>query len=388
MTIIRPVRWELRANPEHRRFVAERLIAFKGGLQEQVHAATSEHSLRLATWNIMHFGDGGGYDRSIESLFYIAEIIDHFDLVAVQEVNEDLSKLEQLIDKYLGSGWEYIVTDVVEGSAGNGERLAFLYRTGKVQFCREVGEIVLPTGDEIAAPGADGSNAVLQFARTPFSVAFRAGWLRFRLCTVHIHYGKDQKTGSPDMVRRREEIAKVAGLLAQRQENERRAGEKRAAAWDNPEEGGWNANYILLGDFNIVSPEHETMQALKDAGFTVEDKQHAEIDGSGRHYDQIAHRTAHPGFKVLDSGVFDMFDYVYRDEDAGHYVDKADLSVLTTRKDPKEGQPRERTREEAMEYFQTYYRKHQMSDHKLLWAELCIDYAGDYLDRIVAEPVA
>ncbi|WP_159978370.1 MULTISPECIES: endonuclease/exonuclease/phosphatase family protein [unclassified Novosphingobium] len=386
MTIIRPVRWELRDNPEHRRFVAERLIALKAGLQEQVHAATSEHSLRLATWNIMHFGDGGAYDRSTESMLYIAEIIDHFDLVAVQEVNENIDRLEELIAKYLGSGWDYLVTDVVEGSAGNNERLAFLYRTGKVQFCREVGEIVLPTGDEIAAPGADGSNAVLQFARTPFSVSFRAGWLRFKLCTVHIHYGKDQSQGSPDMVRRREEIAKVAGLLAKRQEHERLAGEKRAAVWADPKEGGWNANYILLGDFNIVSPEHETMRALTDAGFTVQDKDHADIAGSGKHYDQIAHKTGHPGFKAHDSGVFDMFGYVYRDEDAGHYVDRARLEVLSARKDPKPGQPPQRTRNEAMAYFRSYYRKHQMSDHKLLWAELCIDYANDYLERIIDEP--
>jgi DNA helicase IV len=82
-----------------------------------------------------------------------------------------------------------------------------------------------------------------------------------------------------------------------------------------------------------------------------------------------------------------MFDYIYRDEDAGHYVDKAGLPVLTARKDHKEGQPAERTADEAIDYFRSYYRKHQMSDHKLLWAELCIDYAGDYLQRIVAEPL-
>lgn len=387
MTIIRPVRWAMDANPAHRAFVARRLLALKDALKSEIQGATDERSLRLATWNLMHFGDGGAYTRTTESMLYIAEIIDHFDLVAVQEVNEDLTQLEDLVKSYLGAGWDYIVTDMVEGTAGNYERLAFLYRTGKVQFCREAGEIVLPTGQEIAAPGSTGTTGHVQFARTPFSVSFRAGWLRFKLCTVHIHYGRDQSEGSPDLIRRRAEIQAIANLLAGRQDKESRDATARARArgWKAPEEAGWNANYLLLGDFNIISPEHETMQALTEAGFNVLDKGQADLAGSGHHYDQIACRTAHPGFTVRNSGVFAMFDHVYRTADIDHYLDEAHLDAVWERLNPDAGQEPRRTREQAAQYFTRYYRKHQMSDHELLWAELGIDYARDYLERIIAE---
>lgn len=126
MTTINSLRWQkgFRDKPEHQKFVAERLTA----------------------WNLMHFADGGGYDRTPESMLYI------------------------------------------------------FYGTGKE--------------------------------------------------------GRE---------RRRNEIQKIACFLAERQEDERKAMVKRATEreWTNPREAGWNSNCILLGDFNIISPEHETMQARR-----------------------------------------------------------------------------------------------------------------------------
>ncbi|MDC0887360.1 endonuclease/exonuclease/phosphatase family protein, partial [Altererythrobacter sp.] len=306
----------------------------------------------------------------------------HFDLVAVQEVNRDLRKLEDLVDNYLGHDWDYLVTDTSGGhggkkDAGNDERLAFLFRKSKVQFRKEVGEIVLPEGQEIAAPGADGTSRHVQFARTPFTVAFRAGWLKFKLCTVHIFYG-DSSNSSAKMRQRRDEIRKIAEFLAERQQRERDAMVDAAedANWAAPEEGGWDSNYILLGDFNIVSPEHETMQALEGAGFTVATKPLTSNLGNNKHYDQIAYRAAHPGFSVVKSGVFDMLAHVYRDEDAGHYVEVAEIPKLLEKG---------RTGSKAEGYFKRYYRRHQMSDHKLLWSEICIDYSEDYLQAVIDE---
>ncbi|MBO9624524.1 MAG: endonuclease/exonuclease/phosphatase family protein [Sphingomonas sp.] len=381
MTLINSLRWQFE-NPVHRKFVAERLADLKAALREQIHAGTDERSLRLATWNLMHFGDGGGYDRTPESMLYIAEIIDHFDLVAVQEVNRDLSKLEELIDKHLGSGWDYIVTDTTGGGAddrgpGNNERLAFLYRKSKVQFCKEAGEIVLPQGQEIAAPGqAPGTTTKVQFARTPFSVAFRAGWLKFKLCTVHIFYG----TGTAGLAQRREEIERIARFLAQRQVDEAKAMVNRAKErkWTRPEDAGWDSNYILLGDFNIISPEHETMKALIEAGFTVPTQLQTTNLGNDHHYDQVAIKSAHPGFKVLHSGVFDMLKHVYRDEDAEFYA----TVVKPPRVVMDDGQ--ERPLDKRVDYFRRYYRVNQMSDHKLLWCEICVDYSDKYLADIMA----
>jgi hypothetical protein len=377
MTMINSLRWQFK-DADHRKFVAQRLTALKQALRTEIHQGTSERSLRLATWNLMHFGDGGGYDRTPESMLYIAEIIDHFDLVAVQEVNRDLTKLEELIDKHLGSAWDYIVTDTTGGSAsdrdaGNNERLAFLYRKAKVQFCKEAGEIVLPSGQEIVSPDAKpGEETRLQFARTPFSVAFRSAWLKFKLCTVHIYYG----TGKPGLEHRKAEIHKIAGFLAQRQVDECKAMVTRAKerGWTRPEDAGWDANYILLGDFNIISPEHGTMKALTEAGFTVPDKMKALDLGRDHHYDQIVTKAAHPGFTVLNSGVFDMLAHVYREEDAAHYAALLPKGTLGKSDDPAA----------QAEHFARYYRVHQMSDHKLLWCEIGVDYSDRYLADIIA----
>ncbi|MBY4636663.1 endonuclease/exonuclease/phosphatase family protein [Sphingopyxis sp. XHP0097] len=383
MTMIHSLRWQF-DDPVHQKHVAERLIALKAALRAEVTDTTAPHSLRLATWNIMHFGNGGGYRRRPESMLYIAEIIDHFDLVAIQEVNRDLTALETLLEKHLGSDWDYLVTDAAGGhgertDAGNNERLAFLYRRSKVVFCKETGEIVLPEGQEIAAPGADGATRKVQFARTPFSVAFRSSWFKFKLCTVHIHYGDDKNP--PDLKHRRDEIAKIAGFLSDRQAAEMKAAVKRAKedGWTEPQDAARDYSYILLGDFNIVSPTHETMQALSDAGFEIPTKLHTTNLGNSHHYDQIAFKSAHPGFQVIRSGVFDMLAHVYRDADAGHYVDhvKPERFKLDSKKRP-------RTRDQQINYFKATFRRNQMSDHKLLWCEIRTDFSEDYLTDIAA----
>lgn len=74
-------------------------------------------------------------------------------------------------------------------------------------------------------------------------------------------------------------------------------------------------NYIPLGDFNVVNPEHETMKALKAEGFKVPDA----IDGKkvrdedGHFYDQIAVRVKGEHFRVSGGGMVDMFETVFRD---------------------------------------------------------------------------
>ena len=348
---------------EHRAFVAARLKALKAQLDADIHAHTDDGSLRLATWNIMHFSDGGAYDRTTESLLYIAEIIDHFDLVAIQEVNHDLRKFELLMQRYLGSDWDYILTD----ASGNRERLAFVYRKAKVRFLREAGEVVLPEGQEIVAPDQQNATRKLQFARTPFAVTFQSGWFRFKLCTVHIYYGKSADS-SPEMELRRAEIEKVAKFLADVQKAEKRS-------------AGSDANMILLGDFNIISPEHRTMTALLDAGFVTTDGiRDAATSLSGKHhYDQIVFKLAEKRVKLGASGVLNIFDSVYRSEDAEHYATHSAIKKISHGRD---GTPR--SEDKAMDYFRRYYRKHQLSDHNLLWCEIRTDFSDHYLEAVAA----
>ncbi|MGW0252672.1 hypothetical protein ACWDYH_39215 [Nocardia goodfellowii] len=74
----------------------------------------------------------------------IAVIIAAFDVCAVQEVQRNTTALRFLLTQ-LGPDWRAIVSDVTEGDNDtNGERLAYLYNTTRVQPSGLVGEIVLP----------------------------------------------------------------------------------------------------------------------------------------------------------------------------------------------------------------------------------------------------
>lgn len=395
--------WKLRTikNKRHRAHVSQRLRALRQQMATQVTAKTSEHDLRLATWNLMHFGDGGGYWRQTDALLYISEIIDHFDLVALQEINTDLDQLEDLMKNYLGVEWDYIVTDTTGGNLGNKERLAFVYRKGKVRFSKLAGEIVLPDGQTIV--GESGVTQVeyfahnQQFARSPFVVGFQCGWFEFKLCTVHIYFGNPPKRPSnmsadeykqlkaDYMTVRKTEIRELAEFLADRQKSER----KRELNW--LKEKNWDtkqskANYILLGDFNIVSPEHETMAALKGAGFRIPEGMEELPTTLGKtkaYYDQIAHRLGDQRVRHRISGNINFRDSVFRKEDAGHYIDVVRDPYVTGKE-----KNIARTRDKQVGYFNAYRFKHQISDHQLLWSAFEVDLAEHYLESIEREALA
>lgn len=100
--------------------IAKRLIALKEFLASEDGVPNkSEDTLLLATWNIREFDSPAYGKRRREPIYYIAEIISHFDLVAVQEVREDLEALYEVM-KILGGWWRYIATDVSEGRTGSG----------------------------------------------------------------------------------------------------------------------------------------------------------------------------------------------------------------------------------------------------------------------------
>ena len=103
----------------------------------------STRLLRLATWNIREFDSQKYGQRLEESLFYIAEIMAQFDLIAVQEVRENREALDAVMG-LLGPGWRYIATDVTEGRPGNRERMVFVYNAHKVFFSSIAGEVILP----------------------------------------------------------------------------------------------------------------------------------------------------------------------------------------------------------------------------------------------------
>ena len=356
---------------EVRRRTAGRLLELRKDLKPICERKT-DTSLLLATWNIRDF-DSNKFKhgpRLPETFFYIAEIISAFDLVAVQEIARDLRALERVMS-ILGREWDYIATDTsAREGGGNDERLAFIYNTEKVWFRKVAGEIVLPSGQTIVPPEAKVKSKKggakeppppaegLQFARTPFLVAFQSGWFRFSLCTVHIYYGKPS---GPELRRRIGEIEALAKFFAARQDKDSKQEKDRLGVVEN---------YILLGDFNVVSPEHETMRALTEQKFIVppEIANRNELSAGKHFYDQIAVRVKDSHFKVRGGGIYDMYRAVFRDADD----DFAAYEPLMPEKDP-EGKAENRRN------YYAKWRTWQMSDHNPLWIEIETDFADDYL---------
>ncbi|MGR2752274.1 endonuclease/exonuclease/phosphatase family protein [Agromyces arachidis] len=364
-------------DPEMRRRCAERLVAMRTTLAP-LRAKRKDSSILLATWNIRDLGADkfNPAGRLDESFYYLAEVASCFDLIALQEVNDDLTDFDRLV-RILGGNWDYLLTDTTEGTGGNGERMAFLFNRDKVWFRHIAGEIVLPKGQLVVpaaavAPPAERTPAEAalvpdlppteaeamegqQFARTPFLVAFQAGWFRFNLCTVHIYYGEDSGVA---LRRRIAEIRALVSFFAKRQDRESRGKTPQLAE-----------NYILLGDFNVVSPEHETMAALTAKKFRVPEP----IDGTNfpnrnHFYDQIAVRVKDPRFRVADGGMLDLYQDVFTDDDLPLYAHLV---------------PPKPVRKSELERYRTW-RTWQMSDHSPLWVEIATDFSDDYLRELAA----
>ncbi|MDN5214805.1 endonuclease/exonuclease/phosphatase family protein [Fulvivirgaceae bacterium BMA12] len=134
--------------------VSANLLKLRSALINHFSASGSEtdvrKSVRVATWNLREFGGSKFEGRDFESIYYIAEIISHFDLVALQEVRADLTEFLNL-KRILGPDWDYVATDVTDGRAGNGERMIFLYNQRYVRFTNIAGELTLQEGGKIRA---------------------------------------------------------------------------------------------------------------------------------------------------------------------------------------------------------------------------------------------
>lgn len=340
------------ADVDKRKRIVRGLKALRAGINAEggaIPPKTASDTLLLASWNLREFDSGKYRYRDVEPYHYIAEIINRFDIVAIQEVRKSLFPLQQL-KRMLGSWWDFLVTDVTLGRSGNSERMAFFYDRRKVDFTGLAAELVL----EEAIPAADRQ---VQFARSPYVAGFRAGWAYFTLVTVHIYYGE----GTPVDARRLAEITALGKTIASY------AGDFSGANVYGPEDKPKRDNLLLLGDFNIFNRKDVTMEALTAAGFRVPEALQT-IPGSNvtkdKHYDQIAYYKELRSMKPTGrAGVFDFYDCVYREEQEADYAAE------------RQEKPGRSFRE---------WRTYQMSDHLPMWVEFQVDDSDAYLDELGA----
>jgi endonuclease/exonuclease/phosphatase family metal-dependent hydrolase len=378
------LKYKIKSSRVRTRTIA-RLKDLRSHIDKKLPIREVNNNLVLGTWNIRNFDNNtfGHGPRLKESLFYIAEIISAFDIVAVQEINDDLRPLDELMG-IIGTKYDYLVTDVTDGSSGNNERLGFIFDKSKVSFKGIAGEVVLKKGKKISSNDKD-----LQFARTPFTCAFQAGWFKFMFSTVHIYYGESSKT-SVAYKRRVAEIHAIASFLANRSKK-----------------GGFNQ--ILVGDFNIDALGDSAAKALSSQ-LKIFKNREGSNKKQNKYYDQISFLSKKDEVQLAQTrdgkeanGVFNVFACVFKDQDFTAYKQEVNNSLINRKnalllKLQKTRSVRKKEKynkgianidstlssNEAMrDYYLNEWRTFQMSDHFPLWVVLETDFSDKYLDSII-----
>jgi endonuclease/exonuclease/phosphatase family metal-dependent hydrolase len=336
----------------------DNLLILRNALSSSIPPKRSDQNLLLASWNIKEFGHST--QRLPESYFYIAEIINRFDLVAVQEVKRSLYDLN-IIMRLLGSDWDYMITDITEGNKGNRERSAYLYNKRRVKPSGLSGEITL--WDDLTEHAT-----IKQLHRTPHITGFEAGWKKFSLINLHLTPGDSEAK----LATRAEEVELLLAAIKHKKDKKH----------------FWNENIILLGDMNLYNPtstklkDQPTIDKVYEAGF-IELQSLLGLDTNASQTEAYDRMFFHVNeyFKIAlnnhgqeNADVFTVFDHIFTDTQATVYrsqmKDDYDRDNFNLDDDV-----------DLLTYFVRYWRKNQVSDHYPIWAEIIIDSSDSFLEE-------
>ncbi len=266
----------------------------------------TNRNLLIGTWNIKAFASltrewtatgNVSPKRDQRALWAITEIVSRFDVIAIQEIKGNLRALRTMM-KTLGPDWNFLMTDVTRGAAGNSERMGFVYDASRVELSGLAGELVVPE-EQLGQIGADALQR--QFARTPYAVSFRAGAETFILVTLHVDYGTSSTGRVP-------ELKAIANWLDE---------------WAK-QTNAFGHNFIALGDFNIDRHGDKLWQAFTSTGLMVPSELHSvkrsifakDNDPQlKKYYDQIAWfetgSRRRLKLEYVTAGGFDFVPHIY-----------------------------------------------------------------------------
>ncbi len=334
------------------------LVRLKAGITQHIPSKKVDKNLLLGSWNIKNFGRLK--DRTAESVYYIAEIINAFDIVAIQEINSNINQFKQVL-RLLGSHWKHTLSDVTEGSSGNDERFGFIYDSRRVTHSGLSGEIVIPP------EFIENSPIIRQLKRTPSFTGFESGWKKFSIISVHLHPGDDNNDpGEPtDQEIRDEEVRLLMKILEEK---------LATSAYED-------RNMIILGDTNLYEDDGDIVNRLMQQGFVESEGLAGKFTNTSLNqiYDRIFLNVENY-FKIAtnedgqeNGGVFNLFEYVYIDtaDEIALYHElmlehKDDPSTLTDASKFKT-------------YFNRYWKRNQISDHLPVWIEIETDSSSAFL---------
>jgi len=283
--------------------------------------AKTASKLLTATWNLTNFGV---QKRTDKDLALMAEILRWFDLIAIQEIADDLTQLDAL-RKHLPASYKVILSDI----AGNDERAGFLYNSRKLERLELAAEVAVPPSDHrhIRMKGVSGS--FRGFDRNPYLVAFKAKNLTFIAVSAHLFFGSHSYK---DEDRRALEAYALA----------------RWADLKHKADRAFSKNILVMGDLNLPKKDISSpvFRALKKKGLLL--PEHSTSIGSNlkddKDYDQIAFHAG--DMKNAYSGKSGVFDF-----------DRKPFFASAWNRSPA--------------YFTKTVKRH-IADHRPLWAEFNI----------------
>jgi endonuclease/exonuclease/phosphatase family metal-dependent hydrolase len=291
------------------------------GKEDRAIPPPTSRRLRLATWNIANLGV---QERRKDDYRLIAEIVGWFDVIAIQETNDDLSGLLGIMAQ-LPKRYRAIFSD----PGGNRERYAFVFDTEKATLLDEVGRITVPPKDLDSVKLPDVKRKFEGFDRNPYLISLRAGKLEFVLADVHLYFGKEDQ----ESIERRCLEAYAIGRWADLRRRDKHA---------------YTSEVLALGDFNLpVSDESDAIfRALTRKGLHLPPHS-TKVGGSNLNddaqYDQMAVFPGSMEEAIERTGVFDFDGAVFRDLWGPTAADQ--------------------------KRFRSYV-KYYLSDHRPLWASL------------------
>jgi endonuclease/exonuclease/phosphatase family metal-dependent hydrolase len=245
--------------------------------------------LLIASWNLTNFGL---QNRRPDHLKIMSKIISYFDLIAIQEIADNLDHFNEMLS-LLGSEWDSVYTDI----AGNQERLGYIFDKNKVQPVGLVSELALRGYEKkkitIQLGDIEESMTFEGFNRNPYMINFKSGNFNFTVVNVHLYWSNY---------------------------NMRILEAKALSAWAKnrvKKEFPPNNDIILIGDFNMeyVEPGDKIYDALKSYGLTLP-KHQTQILGTNLageyHYDEVAFFPSKTNEDFTDRmGVFDFDNAIF-----------------------------------------------------------------------------
>lgn len=277
----------------------------------------TEHQLLIASWNIANLG---AQKRWASHYTLLACIVEWFDIIAIQEVNNKLEGI-RLLEAELPSHYGLVFSD----KAGNNERSAFIYDNRKVKLSEMIGEVAIPPKEQRYIKIKGVTQKFTGFDRNPYLCSFQWNNHIVVLITVHSFSGSTKKA---DIERRALEAYAIG----------------RYADLRNKSKFAFSKNIIALGDFNIPKIEKGDLvyAALIKRGLILPEhsaKVYSNISND-KMFDQIAFLPSIKS-KIQTQGVFDFDNAIF----------------------PKLWE------EESKKNFKAYLR-YYISDHRPLWMQL------------------